>query len=391
MITVAVAIVTTGIVAASLAQGGTYAPSAPSASAPNWSFLTTGVPAAYDAADGYDLWWFPDGSTWTYAHGMWSNVTATAGVPTGMKENVRMVYDAQDGYVVLFGGAVPGSPPRPLAETWTFRGGHWTNLTGSLPGSPPPRLLGVMTYDSEDREVVLFGGSGPNYVATNETWTFVGGRWTNATVPGPPPLGGGLGLSEFYGFVDDPSLGYVVYYDPLGYCIPAVPGCPVLWTFHGGTWTNRTPVISPSLRLLPLVLFAYDSSDGYLVALSACGSTAASTCPREYGTFVFTGSGWKDVTTGLEPPGRNFASWVDDPSDGGVMVAGGCCWGDFSGFSVPWQDVWVFSHGVWTESEPWGGGAPSWWQSDGTWVGVGLLAVAAVMVLARWGRVPRHS
>ncbi|HKS59714.1 MAG TPA: hypothetical protein VJS68_02930 [Thermoplasmata archaeon] len=386
-ISVALAVVTSGLVVASLPFGGTFESRAPSSAAPAIPVLGVSAPAAYDAADGYDVWWLPDGSTWTYEHATWSNLTASAGTIPHMERNVDMTYDARDGYVLLFGGEVPGNPPQSLANTWVFRGGHWSNLTGSLPVSPPERRVGVMSYDSHDGEVILFGGSAPNLAATNDTWIFAGGGWSQATVSGPPPIGGGPGLSEFIGFVDDPSLGYAVYYDPLQSCVPSC-ASPALWTFRGGTWTNLSGAVSPSLRLNLFVAFTYDSSAGYLVALSACQNTPPFPCPREYGTFVFTGTGWKDVPAGSEPPGRNFASWVDDPSDSGVMVLGGCCWIDYAGISVGWQDVWLYTSGGWTEYEPWGGGAPSPQLSDGTWIGVGMVSMAAVVLLARGKRAP---
>jgi len=61
-------------------------------------------------------------------------------------------------------------------------------------------------------------------------------------------------------------------------------------------------------------------------------------------------------------------------------MVGGCCWSDFSGLSLGWQDAWVYAHGSWTESNPWGGSAPSWIQNDGTWAALSIAAGTGVAV-----------
>jgi len=204
---------------------GALGSSAPSPAGPaTWAFAFAPGLAAYDPVEGYDVWLMADGSTWTYAHGDWTNITATAGIPVGMDENSRLVYDAEDGYILLYGGHAAGALiPIPLNDTWTFQGGLWTNRTADVRGAPPAEILGLMAYDSEDRVVVLFGGTGVNprtglssFDATNDTWTYTGGVWTNASVPGPPPFPGFFSDDPFAGIVDDPTDGYVLYYNALG-------------------------------------------------------------------------------------------------------------------------------------------------------------------------------
>jgi hypothetical protein len=242
-----------------------------------------------------------------------------------------------------------------------------------------------MTYDSEDQVVVLFGGSVLGHpAALNDTWTYAGGLWTNASVSAPPPIFGefGLGVTNIIGFADDPAAGYVLYEfsDPLALCPSHPKYCPLTWTYRGGVWTNRTAAEAESPVLSEFSTFTYDSSAGAVVAQAFCTSTPNYTCLHEQGTFAFSGGAWKDVTPPTEPAARLFTSGVDDPSDGGLMLLGGCCWADFSGVSLGWEDLWIFSHGSWTEFEPWGGGTPSWGDNDGAWIGFGTLSVAVVVV-----------
>jgi len=374
---------------------GTIGPSAPSSAGPaTWAFAFPSGLATYDPAEGYDLWLMADGSTWTYTHGDWANITSTSGVPVGMEDNSRLVYDAEDGYVLLYGGAGGTELSHPLNDTWTFQGGQWTNRTGEVRGSPPTAVLGLMAYDSEDRAVVLFGGSAVNSItgsvyarATNATWSYAGGVWTNVTVPAPPPFAGFYSNNPFAGLVDDPTDGYVLYYNALG--IPASsnpvhPPEPIMWSYVAGVWTNRTASLSTAPQLIPFAGFLFDSTSRSVIAAGTCVSTPGYTCEHRFGaTFQYAGGVWSEMSPPTGLPARDYTGYVDDPSDGGVMVVGGCCWADFSGLSLGWQDLWIFAHGTWTEVEPWGG-TPSWTQNGGTWLALALgLAAVGVLVVAR--------
>jgi hypothetical protein len=68
-----------------------------------------------------------------------------------------MTYDPKDGYGVLFGGD-NNSSSWVYGDTWKFQNGNWTNITPSL--SPSARGFASMTYDAQDGYVLLFGGGG---------------------------------------------------------------------------------------------------------------------------------------------------------------------------------------------------------------------------------------
>jgi len=87
----------------------------------------------------------------------------------------NMVYDAKDGYVLLFGGSTNQN------YTWKFSDGKWTDLNIAV--APPSRAHGGIAYDAADGYVVLFGGSSRN-VYYNDTWEYSGG--SGRTSPRPP-------------------------------------------------------------------------------------------------------------------------------------------------------------------------------------------------------------
>jgi hypothetical protein len=100
-----------------------------------------------------------------------------------------MVYDAAEGYVVLFGGdAAPAI--RSNADyldctnaTWSFLAGTWTNL--SIPGPPAPESCGpLLAYDPEISAVVAY--LQPNDTSTTaQTWEFAGGSWSRLNISTP--------------------------------------------------------------------------------------------------------------------------------------------------------------------------------------------------------------
>lgn len=389
-VALAVSLAAGGLFAGALLNGGSFAPSVPVRAAPPFFPGLTTFPAVYDTADGYAVWLFPYAVTWTYHDGQWSNISATAQTPETAHGNFRMVYDAADGYVLLFGGATvfsSGHPARSLNDTWTFSGGLWRNVTGTVTGAPPPGLLGLMAYDSLDHEVVLFGGTpATQRNGTNDTWTFAHGVWSNTTVPGPPPFAGvSYTPSVLFLLADDPSAGYVVYYNPLQSCRPG--SCVgQAWGYHAGAWTNLSSRLASSPRLTLYAAAAYDSTAQALIVLALCQPAGLYGCPSSssgasFGTFEFDRGSWVPAGAATDPPPQYTGGSVDDPGDGGVLMVSGCCWADFSGMSLGRQDTWIYAHGTWTEELPWGGAVPYPWTNDGFWLAVLLVAVPVTVVL----------
>jgi hypothetical protein len=162
---------------------------------------------AYDAADGYVLLFGGEGfaptlayqttlnDTWIFQGGVWSEWTVPGckvcgPVPPGSVASA-MVYDAWDGYIVLFGGqnstSVANFSVVPLSSTWTFLAGNWTNITSTAGTPPAARYSPAAVYDSFDGYMLLYGGFNGT-TKWSDTWSFVGGVWTllhPARSPGP--------------------------------------------------------------------------------------------------------------------------------------------------------------------------------------------------------------
>ncbi|MCI4351038.1 MAG: hypothetical protein L3K15_05960 [Thermoplasmata archaeon] len=230
----------------------------------------------YDAADGYVLLfggWSngkPLNDTWEFLGGAWTNLTpASAPSPRSASS---MVYDTGDGYVLLFGGdsATLALYSGNYRDTWSFHSGAWTNRTGSLAVSPPAESTNPLVYDATDGYVVMFGifattGSAGG-VSQNFTWTYSAGAWTNVSTTvgrAPPPR-------------DDAS----VIYDTTGLQVLLFGGGLAggaaygdTWTFLGGRWSELFPTLAPFSRMS--ASFVYDTGDrvGLLVGGTSFGAS----------------------------------------------------------------------------------------------------------------------
>ncbi|MCI4372462.1 MAG: hypothetical protein L3K02_02285 [Thermoplasmata archaeon] len=245
-----------------------------------WSSSFPGVPEifpalAYDGS-GADLIAFgggapipsepgstvPTNATYGFSGGVWANLTPalSASPPAGAQP--LMASDPADGYAVLLDPV--GSPNS--SQTWTYENGSWTNLTGTA-GTPPPGPTGadsVMAYDPAVGAVIFFGGSvpGPGYaLATNETWEFRAGQWTNLNISGPDFNTGATQTLAFDGgsnaMVDLVAPAYL--YSENG--SPSYED----WQFLAGAWSNRTPYLptTPPIGFDPLS--EWDAADGYVL------------------------------------------------------------------------------------------------------------------------------
>src|SRR5574339_494869 len=89
-----------------------------------------------------------------------------------------MVYDANRGVVVMFGGTFP-------SDTWEWDGEAWTERKpGTLPG---PAYHAAAAWDAARGKLVLFGGLTAGFGNWNETWEWDGTNWTKRLPTTSPP------------------------------------------------------------------------------------------------------------------------------------------------------------------------------------------------------------
>ncbi|MCI4347984.1 MAG: kelch repeat-containing protein, partial [Thermoplasmata archaeon] len=273
--------------------------------------------------------------------GSWINVTkAIGGGPSGRGYST-MTYDAQDGYVLLFGGiygtnlgSLGGGTA--LGDTWTYQDGIWTDISPNI--SPSARELPFMAYDPADHEVVFFGGESSNGAlgisGHGDTWTFANGTWVNITLnlsKAPSPRFRGAMAYDAYD-------GYLVLFggsDPTGGSYLSD-----TWKFVSNTWTSLTVTGSPPGRARASM--AYDPTAKELVLFG--GSTTTSSPASD--TWVYKNLAWTLLSPATFPNARLYYQMTTDDALAGVILYGG---GPASATgAVAMNDTWLFKGGTWT-------------------------------------------
>jgi hypothetical protein len=220
----------------------------------------------YDATDGYMLLYggfdncaFNHLGTWKFQNNTWTQVNETGRPwPKGVQDQ-GIAYDATDGYVVLFGGDTSNA-------TWTYRAGVWTQLNLSVhpngfanPGMAPNPKGGVL----------LFGGGGGARGGRLEhtTWEFLHGSWRQLFPAAHPP--------KTYDALLEPSakFGDVLFGGNQG-----AGWTNATWTYSNGTWTDITASLSRAPPAVAADYFsgAYDLASRHIVVfLSPNGAGTA--------------------------------------------------------------------------------------------------------------------
>ena len=216
----------------------------------------------YDSRDGYVLlfggWAGPGrllNDTWGFSAGAWTNLTNVSAAPPA-RDGAAMAYDHSDGYVVLFGGC--GAVLCPLNDTWRFQLGAWKNITSPSAAAPSPRQGAAMIWDDNDGYAVLFGGADAAGLRLGDTWQFVHAKWSASVITSPtqPPARVDAAFT-YYGINNAAYLfGGNGTNGTLG----------DLWKFAADAWTNQTgaatPIPSPRIAAAAIESSLYWTSSG---------------------------------------------------------------------------------------------------------------------------------
>ena len=297
---------------------------------------------AYDGTDHYTVAFggcasdlCPSAETWTWSAGRWSNRTPSTINATdspSARLDASLTYDAQDGYLLLFGGYAPGAGP--LSDTWKFQGGAWTKLSPTA--SPSARSGASMTYDATRDAVVLFGGvsfTASSRTELADTWTFAKGAWTSVASIGMLAPSGRDAAGLVYYPTDSSDL---LFGGRSGSSSLAD-----TWELGSLGWTQLTPSKSPTAEYGGAM--ALDNSSGKVVLFGGHQGTTTVAA----GTWTYSGGNWANPTTTGAPSARVAAEFAYDAADGYLFLYGG---GTANG--QPLGDDWKLSGTTWTHEYP---------------------------------------
>jgi hypothetical protein len=277
----------------------------------------------------------PSLETWTYSNGNWSELSLALAPPARI--GASMTYDTLSDSVLLFGGLGPSGY---LADTWSFNGTNWTNLTATAGTPPPARADSSFSWDVADSEAVLYDGLGPSgsnwanaTTGMTPTWLFSSQHWKSvaqATSTVPPGRG-----AMAYDALD----GYLLYVG--GSNGPAPCGTATTYSFLGGTWTNLTASVTgaPPDRVDPSV--TYDSATNQIVMFGGENCIA-----YQSGTWTYANGAWNRTMLTTEPGARADAAFAYDYLDNLSLMFGG------TGATGLLADTWSFGASGWVQRGP---------------------------------------
>ncbi|MGD1064659.1 MAG: kelch repeat-containing protein [Terracidiphilus sp.] len=190
--------------------------------------------------------------TWVWNGTNWIQ-QSPANSPSARDADV-MVYDAAQGYVLLFGGSAGGFAQN---DTWVWNGSNWAQQSPA--NSPSARTDYSMVYDAAHGQVVLFGGLNGGYLS--DTWVWNGTNWIQQSPANTPPARYAQGMAY------DAALGEVVMWGgegSSGYLNDT-------WVWNGSNWTQQTTASSPAGRVAPNAI-TYDAANDQLLLFGGYGS-----------------------------------------------------------------------------------------------------------------------
>ena len=192
--------------------------------------------------------------TWIFENGEWKMLNTP--VAPDSRAHFGLTYDPVDGYVLLFGGLftpdyvnkqfVTGTSA--YNDTWEFSNGAWKRLL--TPQSPSARWDPDMVFDASDGYVLLWGGwyGFPN-LAYNDTWEFEHGAWSKVKLARGSMFPQADQIESVAVF--DPVRQSVFMFG--GECNWQFTGisCNAIWAYHDSRWTNETTNLTQSSNLTP--------------------------------------------------------------------------------------------------------------------------------------------
>ncbi|MEO8552502.1 MAG: kelch repeat-containing protein, partial [Kofleriaceae bacterium] len=312
-----------------------------------------------------DTWEF-DGKTWTQK--------TTAHKPPA-RASAQAVYDPKAGLIVMTGGNTGFTPVTYFADTWTYDGVDWHDVT---PAGVAPRVADAgIGYDLASQQVLMYGGTTTNGVPTGATWAWNGSTWTNL---GTSVAVGARFLSAIAGTRTRTILHGGIYnsakqndtyvWDPttkLWTGLPPVPARSRLSAvndfaghraiFYGGinatfaTVADTWELGSKGYQLLAggpptkrqYYAMAWDPAHSQIVLFGgASGNTISDTVSAE--TWVWTGAGWTQKFPATSPPPRSRAAMA---WDGERIVMFGGHNSEYSA-TATFGDAWAWDGTTWT-------------------------------------------
>jgi cysteine-rich repeat protein len=188
--------------------------------------------------------------TWVRTGTGWANPTVVPSPPARVE--AAMAYDRKQHQVVLFGGGDAAVNGVTFNDTWVWDGTTWTLMAPAH--RPVDRRGAVLAWDARLERLVLFGGrhiaDSSSEVRLADTWTWDGTDWIELTLPQSPSP------RDHAAFAADVTRGTLVLFggeDTSGRVADS-------WEWDGIQWRALSAVDSPSARVGHVMATAPDGA-----------------------------------------------------------------------------------------------------------------------------------
>lgn len=273
----------------------------------------------------------------------WSWLEIDPSPGPGIRICAGMAYDSESGVIVLHGGSDGSGASN---ETWVFdcRSNAWQRMSCDV--APPGRLGQGFVYDEiRDRCVMFFGTDGNAYF--NDTWEydFNSNTWTQLHPDASPSLRckGGAAF--------DIESRQIVFFGGYG---PDDENLSETWTFnhHQNTWIDRTTDEAPPARKRNPM--AYDADDDKVVMFG--GWLEGSRVFGDTWTYDFNTNTWSEIHEVTSPVPRARFGTAYNPETGNVLISHGFQESE-ADLDDTWE--FSFENGEWRRLDNEGGPMPS--------------------------------
>ena len=226
-----------------------------------------------------------------------------------------MACDPFSNTLLLFGGVGGTGTGTLFADTWTYDGANWTQLSPAT--SPPAKFYMDIVFDSVRGVYVMYGGNATfTAPGTNQTWEFDGTDWAQKFPANNP---GNLGL---HAMAFDSVRNKVVLYGGMPGGNPIVDSNQT-WEYDGINWTRRFPATNPGQR--EACSMCFHAGIGKTILFGGVNATSGAPFPVDNDkTWAWDGTNWTELTiTGTRPPARERARLAYDSLREVCVLVGG--------------------------------------------------------------------
>jgi hypothetical protein len=236
-----------------------------------------------------------------------------------------MTYDSEHRHALMFGGS---NRQQSFNDLWAWNGEHWHRLTGS---GPSARDSAAFAYDSKRKQAIVVGGRSVGGLV-DDTWEWDGTMWHERHVSGP-----GIRLHHFAAF--DARRGRLVLYGGLKPVEKTVVRLTDTWEWDGVSWTRRD---AEGFAAFPSSI-AYDEARGQVVVI-AVDATTPPDGERPSAMWAWDGTQWTRVSAAFGEPALSPSQPLSAGPDGLLILDGAIHKGNVA-------LTWLWRSGRWLRSD----------------------------------------